>query len=99
MDNLTKLSMTINFEKVNMNWLYKGHKGNYMTFTIYLRDKTDQYGNTGFVSQSASQEAYKAGERGQICGNIKSMGLPPNAVGYIDIKNKTSEDAEDDIPF
>ena len=91
--------MTINLDKVNTDWVYKGLKGNYLTFTIFLNDTTDKYGNTGFVSQSATQEAYQAGERGQICGNIKSMGLPPNAVGYKEPKKQRNEDPDEDVPF
>ena len=96
MDNLTKLSLSINLDKVNMEWVYTGAKGRYLNFTIYIRDHVDQYGNSGFVSQSASKEAYQAGQRGEICGNIKGTNPPPNAVGH---KPKTTQDDEEDVPF
>ena len=80
-------------KKIDKSALYVGEKGTYLD--CVLKEKPDEYGNQGFVSQSLLKEARGRGERGPIIGNWKFAGVakPPPVS-----KDDPLPDS-DDIPF
>ena len=105
----------IDVTKIDKSSLYVGKKGTYLDLTLMdNRDGTDDYGNDGFVVQDIGKERREAGERGEILGNWRHIGKPPQhqmsgdpdpganyhkAAGQKPNAAAVGNDDTDDIPF
>lgn len=87
------LSLRIDVTKIEKARLYKGEKGTYLDCVIMLKDEPDQYQNLGMVVQSISKEERESGMRGPILGNVKRLGVQPQAAA------KQAEDDSQGLPF
>jgi len=85
------LQMKINLRQIDKLKIYEGKNGDYIDCTVFLREETDQFGNDGFIAQNVTKEQYKAGQRGNILGNVK-WSKPQNTTVKPD-------HTENDLPF
>jgi hypothetical protein len=68
--NEPTFQFTINRNRIDKNHCFQGKNGLYVTGRAYPnKNGPDQNGNTHFVVQSVSKEAYERGEKGPIIGN------------------------------
>jgi hypothetical protein len=66
------LSVKIDVKKIKKERLYVGEKGTYLDLTTFIdTEEKDQYGNNGFISQSADKEEKEQGVQTPILGNCK----------------------------
>ena len=66
------IGISINVSKIQKERLFQGKSGKYLDLTLFLDTKEkDQYGNSGMVTQSVSQEERAQGIKGEILGNAK----------------------------
>ena len=65
------------------------------------KDGVDEYGNSGFCTQSVSKEARERDERGPIIGNWKEVGSKqkPSASSQRTQAPKAAEPDDEDCPF
>jgi hypothetical protein len=102
------VSFKIDVTKIDKARLYVGKKGTYLDATVFIDlDELDQYGNSGMISQSVSQEERQAGTKGEVLGDSKVFwrdeGQAPQARAPVTSKTAPLpdpvDDFEDDIPF
>jgi hypothetical protein len=99
------VSLKINVSKIDKARLYVGKKGTYLDATVFIDlDELDQYGNSGMISQSVSQEERQAGTKGEVLGDSKVFwrdeGQAPQAARPQGNSGPDPvDDFEDDIPF
>ena len=62
------VSISINVDLLDKSKLYKGKKGTYLNISGFLKEKADQYGNFGFVTQDGVKTE---GNNAPILGNFK----------------------------
>ena len=90
------IALKIDIEKIDEARLFKGKKGTYLDATVFINEDEDQFGHHGMITQSVSKEERESGVKGNILGNIKTLG---------DFGNNTSKPSSqapapmDDIPF
>jgi hypothetical protein len=66
------ISLNINLSKIDKSKIVTGAKGKYIDLTAFVDlDEKDQYGNSGMITQSLSEDERKAGTKGPILGNSK----------------------------
>ena len=66
------VSLKIDVTKIDKARLFKGAKGTYLDATVFIDvDDLDQYGNSGFIAQSVSEDERNSGVKGNILGNCK----------------------------
>lgn len=64
------VSIRIDVTKLDRARLYKGEKGTYLDVTGFLDlDQVDEFGKSGFVTQSITKEERQAGVKLPILGN------------------------------
>lgn len=103
MPKLVKIDVT----KIDKARLFKGAKGTYLDLVLVdNKDGTDQYGNDGFVTQSATKEEREQGIKMPILGNWRELGQKPQAkpAPKPATKPKATEPddenpVDDDVPF
>jgi hypothetical protein len=101
------VSLKINVSKIDKARLYVGKKGTYLDATVFIDlDELDQFGNSGMISQSVSQEERQAGTKGEVLGDSKVFwrdeGQAPQARAPVTSKTAPLppvDDFDDDIPF
>lgn len=103
------ISVKIDVTKIDKARLFEGVKGTYLDLTTFVElDEKDQYGNSGFISQSQSKDEREAGaERPPILGNCRVFYKGESdqqrqqgySEGIVEVKKAASQDFEDDIPF
>jgi len=98
------IALKINVSKIEKARLFQGDKGRYLDCILFLEDNPDQYGQSGMIVQSVSQEERKNGVKGPILGNCKILassgansepGQPSQVAASI---NQTQNNG-DDFPF
>jgi hypothetical protein len=99
------VSLKINVSKIDKARLYVGKKGTYLDATVFIDlDELDQYGNSGMISQSVSQEERQAGTKGEVLGDSKVFwrdeGQAPQAAKPQGNNGPDPvDDYSDDVPF
>jgi hypothetical protein len=99
------VSFKIDVTKIDKARLYVGKKGTYLDATVFIDlDELDQYGNSGMISQSVSQEERQAGTKGEVLGDSKVFwrdeGQAPQASKpQGNSRPDPVEDFDDSIPF
>lgn len=73
------INAKIDVSKIDKSRLYKGAKGTYLSVTIFLKDKEDQYGNHGMIVEATTKAEGDAGMKGAIIGNVQLTGAKPTA--------------------
>lgn len=63
------ITIKLNVTKIAKEHLFKGEKGTYLDLALW--EKSNDYGDDGFVTQNISKEARDRGEKGPILGNWK----------------------------
>jgi hypothetical protein len=98
------IQASIDLSKIDKNWLVKGEKTNgiYANLTIIYNEKSDKYGQNGFIIQKVPKEIYEANKeaRGPIIGNIKVFEQKPviTTPGEV-VGVPLSQEIADDLPF
>jgi hypothetical protein len=99
------VSLKINVSKIDKARLYVGKKGTYLDATVFIDlDELDQYGNSGMISQSVSQEERQAGTKGEVLGDSKVFWRDEGQAPQASKPQGNSgpdpvDDFEDSIPF
>lgn len=66
------VEVSIDLKKIDKSRIFEGKKGEYLTMTTFIdTDKTDQYGNNGFISHKKTKEESEAKAKTPILGNVK----------------------------
>jgi hypothetical protein len=81
---------------------FKGKKGIYCDLVLF--ECENDYGDTGFVTQSLSKEEREAGERGEIVGHWKELEQreerpKPSSKKRYEREERDEPEQDDDIPF
>lgn len=92
---------------IDENYLTEKDGAIYLPISVIAKDKQDQYGQNGFISQSVSSEKYK--ELGKdkvkelglpILGNIKDFENGGNdSSGATQLEGQTDPEEDDSLPF
>ena len=70
--NKIGVSFKMDVSKIDKARIYKGEKGNYLSFTAFIDlNNLDQHGNSGMITQDVSKEERAQGVKGAILGNSK----------------------------
>jgi hypothetical protein len=99
------VSLKINVSKIDKARLYVGKKGTYLDATVFIDlDELDQFGNSGMISQSVSQEERQAGTKGEVLGDSKVFWRDEGQAPQASKPQGNSgpdpvDDFDDDIPF
>jgi hypothetical protein len=97
------ISISIDVTKIEKARLIKGAKGTYLDLKTFIdTEKTSQYGDHGFISQSVTKEEKDAGVQTPILGNCKVFFIEGATVAQQPQTNATNADQvpfDDDIPF
>ena len=99
------IALKIDVSKIEKARLFQGQKGTYLDAILFLEDNPDQYGQSGMIVQSVTQEERKNGVKGPILGNCKILASsnsepvqPSESVKAAASINQTQNDG-DDFPF
>ena len=91
------VAIKIDVTKIDETRLFQGKNGaQYLDATVFVNEEQDQFGNHGMITQSVSKEERESGVKGNILGNIKTLGE------FGDNTSKPSSQAPapmEDIPF
>lgn len=98
-----RIRAKINVTRIDKAHLYQGQAGKYLNIRlIENKDGEDRFGNTHFIVQEVSKEAYEKGQKGPIIGGAVVDDEAP-------IQRQTSRpngstahqnpDEDDDVPF
>ena len=96
------INISINVNKIDKSRLFKGDKGNYLDLTTFIdTEKTDQYDNHGFISQSTTKEERENKIQTPILGNCKVFYQDGSTTQTTAPVSNPGDDVftEDDIPF
>lgn len=95
------IALKIDVSKIEKDRLFEGSKGIYLDAILFLEDNPDQYGQSGMIVQSVSQEERKNGVKGPILGNCKVLGgsgANSNS-GQPSQTASTNQSKDDGLPF
>lgn len=104
------ISIKLDVSKLDKNRFFKGQKGTYCDLTAFVDlDSKDEYGQSGFITQSPTKEERDQGVKLPIVGNstvfFKDNGQPAQSVNYQNAppmqQTQAPADAfeDSDIPF
>jgi len=102
------IEVKIDVTKLDKSQFYEGKKGKYVTLTTFVNtEDEDQYGNQGYVKQSAKDFNNKAfNEKAPIIGNTKifwrdesSAPQPAQQSSSAPSSPEMEDGWDDDIPF
>jgi hypothetical protein len=102
------ISIKLDVSKLDKTRFFKGQKGTYCDLTAFVDlDELDQYGQSGFITQSATKEEREQGVKLPIVGNstvfYKDSGQQQTQSGYQQPQSQPqaqpADDFDQDIPF
>ena len=103
------VSGKIDVTKIDKSKMFKGAKGTYLDFNVFISEELDEYGNNGMITQQVSKEDRQAGVKGVILGNCKIFwrgesnqnggGNQAPVKQNSAPKGQKFEDLDEDIPF
>lgn len=103
------ITMRINVDEINKDWIFPGEKGNYLDITLGLLPdgEVDKYGSLGMVTQKVPPSVYKEDKKaqGSILGNGYEYDWAAGGGGTYEnrpdteLKGKLSQEEIDDLPF
>ena len=95
------ISLKLDVTKIDKARLFKGEKGTYLDLTTFVDlDNVDQYGNSGFITQSPTKEERQQKLKMPILGNVTVFFSDKAAAPEPSQPDSSQFDGfDDDIPF
>jgi len=97
------INIKLDVNKIDKSRLFEGKKGKYLDLTTFVRiDEVDEYGQSGFITQSSTKEEREAKHKMPILGNVKVFYTdlePGESVQEAAAPEKAVNDPMDDLPF